>query len=307
MAIQVPQSTSRVVMLKLYLAGTATPATGKILAIVLSKNNSAFANPSAGATNATELSNGWYAVTVSTTDTNTIGDLVVRGTAAACDDSERVFGIVKATNAGLTALPDTAVTSNASLITSGTGGAQLNLSAGTVTVGTNNDKTGYSLTQSFPTNFGLISIDGSGRVLLQPAQAGVTIPTVTTVGTLTTYTGNTPQTGDSYTRLGAPTLANIAADIQSRLATVGYTAPQNATILAAIAALPTLAQILAGGNVDGFTIEQTFKLVLAAVAGKISGAATTTVVARAASDSKPRITATVDVDGNRTAITLDAA
>lgn len=37
---------------------------------------------------------------------------------------------------------------------------------------------------SFPTNFSSTSIDGSGRVLLQPTQTGVTIPTVTTVGTV---------------------------------------------------------------------------------------------------------------------------
>lgn len=50
-----------------------------------------------------------------------------------------------------------------------------------VTVSTNNDKSGYSLTQSFPSNFSTMSIDGSGRVLLQPTQTGVTIPTVQTV------------------------------------------------------------------------------------------------------------------------------
>jgi hypothetical protein len=50
-----------------------------------------------------------------------------------------------------------------------------------VTVSTNNDKSGYSLTQSFPSNFATMSIDPSGRVLLQPTQTGVTIPTVQTV------------------------------------------------------------------------------------------------------------------------------
>src|SRR3990172_4920168 len=43
------------------------------------------------------------------------------------------------------------------------------------------DKTAYTLSQSFPTNFSSQSIDTSGRVLLQPTQTGVTIPTVTTV------------------------------------------------------------------------------------------------------------------------------
>lgn len=69
---------------------------------------------------------------------------------------------------------------------------------------------------------------------------------------------------------------------------------------------PTVAEILAAGDVDGYTFEQFMKLCLAALAGKLSGAATTTVTIRAADDSKARITATVDSDGNRTAITLDA-
>src|SRR3972149_6324440 len=43
------------------------------------------------------------------------------------------------------------------------------------------DKTSYALTQTFPTNFSSQSIDTSGRVLLQPTQTGVTIPTVTAV------------------------------------------------------------------------------------------------------------------------------
>jgi hypothetical protein len=44
-------------------------------------------------------------------------------------------------------------------------GSVASVTAG-VTVTTNNDKTGYSLTQSFPTNFSSLSIDGSGLVRL---------------------------------------------------------------------------------------------------------------------------------------------
>jgi hypothetical protein len=65
--------------------------------------------------------------------------------------------------------------------------------------------------------------------------------------------------------------------------------------------------ILAAGDVDGYTVEQTLKLCLSALAGKLSGAATATVTIRAADDSKARITATVDGDGNRSASTLDGA
>lgn len=286
------QSTSRVVNLKVFLTSDhVTPATGKTVAVTIGKNGGGFGNPNAGATNATEISNGWYKVTLDTTDTNTVGDLIVRGTATGCDDSERVFDVVKATNGGMTAIPDTAVTTNASLVTSGTGTDQLSVSAGKVllqatqtgvtipivttvtnqltaaqvatgvwtdttagdftvslsvgksimngvslgtgltvaavsgavgsvtgavgsvtggvTVTTNNDKTGYSLTQAFPTNFSSLSIDASGRMdlgkILGTASQGaagyvgidwgkVTNPTTTlaltgtTVGTVTTLT-----------------------------------------------------------------------------------------------------------------------
>lgn len=56
-----------------------------------------------------------------------------------------------------------------------------------------------------------------------------------------------------------------------------------------------------------FTVRQALRLMLAALAGKLSGAATTTVTIRAADDSKDRLVATVDADGNRTALTLDAS
>lgn len=78
------------------------------------------------------------------------------------------------------------------------------------------------------------------------------------------------------------------------------------TSIVAINSRPTLAQILAGGDIDGYTLEQTLKICLAALAGKISGAGTTSIVIRAADDSKDRITATVTSRGNRTVVTLDA-
>ena len=56
-----------------------------------------------------------------------------------------------AVRAGLTALPNVASGSAGALITSGTGTAQLSVSSGAVTVGTNNDKTGYSLSTAPPT------------------------------------------------------------------------------------------------------------------------------------------------------------
>jgi ActR/RegA family two-component response regulator len=85
-----------------------------------------------------------------------------------------------------------------------------------------------------------------------------------------------------------------------------------AAIVSALAALPT-----ANANADalldrsngietGLTLRQALRLISAASAGKLSGAATTTVTIRNVGDTKNRITATVDADGNRSAVTTDA-
>ncbi len=227
-AVQVPQSTSRRVMLKVFLTGTSTPATGKTLAIVISKAGGAFANPSAGATNATEVAFGWYYVDPSTTDFGTLGDLVVRGTASGCDDAERLFAVVKATNAGLTGVPDAAAGANA----------------------------------------GLPVLSVSGTTLAY------------TVSTLTTYTGNTVQTGDSFTRIGT-----------------------NGAGLSAVA--------LSASGLDAIVVEsgmnarQGLSVAVAALAGVLSGAATTSIIIKGGGVATTRITATTDSSGNRSAITLN--
>ena len=61
----------------------------------------------------------------------------------------------------------------------------------------------------------------------------------------------------------------------------------------------------ANGAETSLTIRQALRLVLAATAGKLSGAATTTITIRNVGDTKDRITATVDTSGNRTAVTTD--
>ena len=62
---------------------------------------------------------------------------------------------------------------------------------------------------------------------------------------------------------------------------------------------------LADGDIDGYNLEETLKLCLAALAGKVSGAGTTEITIRSADDTVDRIVATVDSDGNRESITLD--
>lgn len=63
----------------------------------------------------------------------------------------------------------------------------------------------------------------------------------TTVGTITNYTGNTPQTGDAFARLGAPAGASVSADVAAVKA-------ETATILADTNELQT--DWVNGGRLD---------------------------------------------------------
>lgn len=83
-------------------------------------------------------------------------------------------------------------------------------------------------TFTLPTNFSSLGINASGH-----------ISRVTLVDTLTTYTGNTPQTGDAFARIGAAgagltalgdtRIANLDAAVSSRMAT--FTLPTNFSAL----------------------------------------------------------------------------
>lgn len=58
---------------------------------------------------------------------------------------------------------------------------------------------------------------------------------------------------------------------------------------------------------SGFHHSWIMRVLLSALAGKLSGAATTSVAIRDYSDTKDRISATVDEHGNRTSVTLDGS
>ena len=55
------------------------------------------------------------------------------------------------------------------------------------------------------------------------------------------------------------------------------------------------------------TMREALRIYLSALAGKSSGGGTSTITFRDLADSKNRISATVDADGNRTAVTLDGS
>ena len=100
----------------------------------ISKAGGAFATSTNAAV---EIANGWYKVTLTTTETNTLGDLAFYITASGADDTDFCDQVV-------VDLPGATVSSVTGAVGSVTG-AVGSVTAG-VTVTTNNDKTGYSLT-----------------------------------------------------------------------------------------------------------------------------------------------------------------
>lgn len=84
-------------------------------------------------------------------------------------------------------------------------------------------------------------------------------------------------------------------------ATVIATGAIDADALAADAVDEILDDTIGDGTI---TVRQALRVILAATAGKLSGAATTTVTIRNTADSADVIVATVDADGNRSAVTV---
>lgn len=70
------------------------------------------------------------------------------------------------------------------------------------------------------------------------------------------------------------------------------------------ASAPGIAAMVVEGS---YTLKMMVRLFAAALLGKASGLATATAVFRDTGDSKDRISATVDANGNRSAVTLDAS
>lgn len=137
MTERIPQSTTKLVLFKAYLSlDHVTEATGKTIAITISKNGGAFGNPNVGALNATEISSGWYKVSLDTTDTNTLGPLAIRGAVATIDDVGILLEVVSATSGGYTNL-DAAVSSRMATYTQPTGFLAATFPTGTVANTTN--------------------------------------------------------------------------------------------------------------------------------------------------------------------------
>ncbi len=142
---RIPQSTAILIPLYAVLSSDhITPATGKTIAITISVNGAAFGNPSGGATNATEIGNGWYYFSASTTDTGTLGPLIVHGAVATIDNVDIAYSVVSATSGGYTNLDATV----SSRLASASYTAPSNLTAAQIATGIWQDTTSGDFTVS---------------------------------------------------------------------------------------------------------------------------------------------------------------
>lgn len=188
------------------------------------------------------------------------------------------------------------------------------------------DKTGYSLTQAFPANFASMAITAGGIVdadvetwrgsVVNALISGRVDANAQVVGDKTGYSLSVTFPANfaalAITAGGLVDITQAAADKAWGTATRVLTAGTNIALAkgVGVTGFNDIAASdvwdLASAIETGLTPRQAMRLVAAALAGKLSGAAGTTVTIRNASaDSKDRIVATVDSDGNRTAITLD--
>lgn len=102
---------------------------------------------------------------------------------------------------------------------------------------------------------------------------------------------------------GTDTLTFSPATTQS-VGTNNYVILSNAP---APTAAENAAELLATATDGAVTVAQSLRLANSANGAKLSGAATTSIAIRDLADTKNRVAATVDADGNRTAVTLDLA
>lgn len=104
-----------------------------------------------------------------------------------------------------------------------------------------------------------------------------------------------------------PAAATVAAAVRAELNTE-LTRVDVAVSTAVGPAASVVADAVHDEVMEGtLTLRQITRLLLAVLAGKASGGGTATWIFRDAADTKARVTATVDSNGNRTAITLDGS
>lgn len=246
---------------------------------------------------------------------------------------------------GMTAMPNAAAGANGGLATvdannavkvqSGTGANQISLASGLVTAGTVNDKTGYALTAAESNNMltGTAQAGAAGTITLAANASSTTDFYRNKVIRITGGTGWSATNGGQARTIigynGSTKVATIDRNWHTNPASdstyailagdIAFLDDGTATYDRATESLQAFRDSAAttqnvvdavydntNGIESGLTLRQALRLITAATAGKVAGAGGTSVTIRnAVADSKTRITATVDADGNRTAVSTD--
>jgi len=91
MQITQNSATTKIPVLMVSTSDDKTAVTGATVTVQVSKNGGAFATV---AGSVTEIANGWYVCTLSATETNTVGPLLVRATATSADEWRDIHQVV---------------------------------------------------------------------------------------------------------------------------------------------------------------------------------------------------------------------
>lgn len=247
---------------------------------------------------ATHISNGLYYAVLDATDTDTIGNLEVHVHVAGALSVRNVYTVldeaVYDALFGTTALA-TATNITAGTITTATNVTTVNgLAANVITAAA----TAADFTTEIQTGLATAAALATVDTVVDSILVDTTAMKGATFDTSTDSLEAIRNRGDSawITATGFSTLD--AAGVRTA---VGLASANLDTQLAGIP------DAVHDEVVDGsYTFRQSTRLQNSAMAAKLSGAATTTVTIRDVGDTKDRIVATVDADGNRTALTLDA-
>lgn len=193
----------------------------------------------------------------------------------------------------------------------GTGYNKSNSTIGTCT--TNTDMRG---TDGAATAAGLATVDANVDAIL--VDTGTTLPATlstiagyidTEVAAILVDTGTTLPGLISALEAKVDTVDTVVDGIQTDLSngTDGLGALKALLdSISSLVAASAIGDAVLDEVIEGsMTTRQALRVILSAVALKLSGAATTTINTRDLADAKNRITATVDADGNRSAVTID--
>ena len=149
-------------------------------------------------------------------------------------------------------------------------------------------------------------ITGLIQALASVSGSGSTTANLNAAGNLTAAT-----TGNSSVTAAITALANLVKTLTGSGTVSSAQATAYASMTASILSYGTLspenlsATLLATMIENGISVGEALRLMLSVLAGKTDGAGTGTMHFRDLADGKPRITVTLDANGNRTAITRD--